>query len=314
MAPARTTDLARSLHLIRHTDSVFDRVLGHINATRGALLMIVIALLIGHVVRPSAVRIDSSTLGLLFLATLLVLAPILKSAKLPGAEFNFKEEIEAAEELGEQVHARIEREVTAGPELNWPAIFKIDDDLRQLAIERPALALSNLRREMSMGLRTTVRALSNNKAHLHSLDEMVAYVAASGRLWPEQAALLKTLLEISENTLMSGDVSSADALRVIAVADVLNQSIGLGYSLDFEPNPDWEEQGLICQFEHCIENMPLPSIPRSEQESWRAHVRKGLAAGDYDDRPVVKAQFECDHLNWPRLSGLSSRILAPPGW
>jgi hypothetical protein len=23
---------------------------------------------------------------------------------------------------------------------------------------------------------------------------------------------------------------------------------------------------------------------------------------------------ECGHLNWPRLGGLSSRILAPPGW
>ena len=52
-----------------------------------------------------------------------------------------------------------------------------------------------------------------------------------------------------------------------------------------------EEQGLISQFEHCIENMPLPPIPRSEQEEWRAHIRKGLAVGDYDDRPLVKARF-----------------------
>ena len=29
---------------------------------------------------------------------------------------------------------------------------------------------------------------------------------------------------------------------------------------------------------------------------------------------VQARQLECDHLNWPRLSGLSSRILAPPGW
>ena len=24
--------------------------------------------------------------------------------------------------------------------------------------------------------------------------------------------------------------------------------------------------------------------------------------------------FECGHLNWPRLAGCSSRIVAPPGW
>jgi hypothetical protein len=27
-----------------------------------------------------------------------------------------------------------------------------------------------------------------------------------------------------------------------------------------------------------------------------------------------KVPVECGHLNWPRLGGLSSRILAPPGW
>lgn len=30
-----------------------------------------------------------------------------------------------------------------------------------------------------------------------------------------------------------------------------------GYSRCFEPNPKWEEQGGICKFEHCIENMEL---------------------------------------------------------
>jgi hypothetical protein len=282
---------------------VANRFLRPLNAARGVLLVIVVVLLIGHVARPSAVRIDPSTLALLFLATTLVLAPTLKSAKLPGAEFNFREEIEAAEELGEQVHARaeqdltevhaqVERELTEGPLLGWPGLFQLDDDLRQLAIDQPALALSTLRHEMSKGLHSAVRALSGNKIHPSSLEEMVSYVAASNRLRPEQAVLLKVLLDISESALMSGAVSSADAMRVIGVADVLNQSIRLGYSLDFDPNPDWEEQGLICQFEHCIENMPLPEIPRSEQERWRAHISKGLASGAYDDRPEVKESFE----------------------
>ncbi len=29
---------------------------------------------------------------------------------------------------------------------------------------------------------------------------------------------------------------------------------------------------------------------------------------------AIKGQSECGHLNWPRLAGVSSRILAPPGW
>jgi hypothetical protein len=283
---------------------VVDRFRQPLNAARGGLLLLVVALLIGHVVRPAAIRIDASTLALLFLATLLVLAPTLKSAKLPGAEFNFREKIEAAEELGTQVRNRSERELTeleltadpseltAGPRLRWPGLFHIHDDLRQLATEQPALALAALRREMAIGLRSTVQTLSKGRAHPRSLEELVDYVAQSGKLWPEQAVLLKVLLEISEIALMSGDVEPADALRVIAVADVLNQTISLGYSLSFEPNENWEEQGLICQYEHCIENMPLPPTPRSEQESWRAHISEGLRTGAYDDRPEVKANFE----------------------
>jgi len=56
-----------------------DRLRRPLNAARGALLALVVALLIGHVVRPSAVNIDASTLTLLFLATVIVLAPTLKS-------------------------------------------------------------------------------------------------------------------------------------------------------------------------------------------------------------------------------------------
>jgi hypothetical protein len=290
---------------VRDNSWMIDRFRRPLNAARGALVVLVVALLVGHVVRPSAIRIDASTLALVFLAAVLVLAPTLKSAKLPGAEFNFREKIEAAEELGTQVRNRTERELTERePEaesddlatestpLEWPGLFTIRDDLRQLATEQPALALATLRREMAIGLRHTVQVLSKGRAHPGSLEELVDYINQSGRLWPEQTVLLKVLLDISQDALMSGDVEPADALRVIAVADVLNQSIRLGYSLSFEPNEHWQEQGLICEYEHCIENMPVPPIPRSEQVSWRAHVSEGLRTGLYDDRPEIKARFE----------------------
>ena len=202
---------------------------GPLNAARGVLIVIVFAILVGHVTRPSAIEIDPSTLTLLFLASILVLAPALKSAKLPGAEFNFREEIQAAEELGEQVHARVERELTdgpeltEGPELGWPGLFHLDDELRQLAIERPALALSSLRHEMAKGLRSTIRALSANKVNPSSLEEMVSYIVASKRLWPEQAVLLKVVLDISENTLMSGDVSAADSSTGATTKDLMRR-------------------------------------------------------------------------------------------
>lgn len=36
-----------------------------------------------------------------------------------------------------------------------------------------------------------------------------------------------------------------------------------GYSLCFESNEKWEEQGGICRYEHCIENMPYTQGPAS---------------------------------------------------
>jgi len=37
----------------------------------------------------------------------------------------------------------------------------------------------------------------------------------------------------------------------------LNQSFAIGYSIDFSPNEDYKKHGLICEYEHCIEWMPL---------------------------------------------------------
>ena len=33
-------------------------------------------------------------------------------------------------------------------------------------------------------------------------------------------------------------------------------SVFVGYSEDFTPNEWWEEQGLLCEWEHCIEKRP----------------------------------------------------------
>jgi len=37
----------------------------------------------------------------------------------------------------------------------------------------------------------------------------------------------------------------------------------VGYSTDYTPHEDYEEQGLLCRWEHCIENMPLPASQHS---------------------------------------------------
>ena len=35
------------------------------------------------------------------------------------------------------------------------------------------------------------------------------------------------------------------------------RNVVIGYSTDQNPMEDWEEHGMMCGYEHCIETMPL---------------------------------------------------------
>jgi hypothetical protein len=125
-----------------------------------------------------------------------------------------------------------------------------------------------------------------------SPPELIEFLAKTGHVWPEQLALIRVIWDVSNSSLLSGDVTAADAQRVIAVADTLNNSFALGYSLNFSPNPNWEEAGLICQYEHCIEHMPSPGVTREEHLEWREHIRTNVDRGFYDDHPERKRDFQ----------------------
>jgi hypothetical protein len=266
---------------------------------RGAFLVLLVLLIVVHGLVPTRFALDWSSLFILGVAAALVLAPSLKSAKLfGGTEFRFSERIRMAELKADQLKVKVERRALEeegkpleGPHLAQPALINIPDELREIAVHEPPLAVAALRYEVERGLSASVRRLGR-LGQSPDLDEMVEYLARHSHMWPEQVALLKVVIELSADMLLSGRVRTADAQRVIAIADTLNESVAIGYALDFEPNPDWEAQGRICEYEHCIENMPLPGIPRSEQEAWKSGRAKDLREGRYDDNPSLKAEME----------------------
>src|SRR5262249_30022358 len=92
-----------------------------------------------------------------------------------------------------------------------------------------------------------------------SLGSVIRFLQQRERLTPEQAELLHELLNLRNLAVHGREISREDALRFFALVERLNDSVSLGYSIDFEPNEDWEDQGLICKYEHCIEHMPLRS-------------------------------------------------------
>jgi hypothetical protein len=217
------------------------------------------------------------------------------SAKLPGGtEFLFRQKIEAAEHLGSDVQTRLYKEGYTGGEADWLEFIEIPDELRQRAIERPAEALAELRRALVHGLRNAAEGLARTRDRMppDSPPELIEFLAKSGHAWPEQLALMRVIWDVSNSSLLSGEVTAADAQRMIAVADTLNNSFVLGYSLNFSPNPEWEEAGLICQYEHCIEHMASPGVTPEEHSEWRERIRVNLERGFYDDHPQRKREFE----------------------
>ena len=272
----------------------FSRLITSVTFARNVLILVVIGLVVWHGVAPDKFTLDWYSLFLVALVAVLVLVPVLRSAKLPGGtSFEFRREVEAAEELSVQVQrrARNEGKLLEGPRLGQPGIFNLSSRLRQLAVDDPSAALAMLRQEVIRAVAAAVRVLAGGWGFPREWDEMLRFLADKSTMWPEQLALLKVVDDLANKTLLSGHVTPAEALRVIAVADTLNSSFPIGYSLNFEPNADWQAQRRVCQYEHCIENMKLPEIPRSEQEAWRAGVRERLDGGFYDEKPDTKASL-----------------------
>jgi hypothetical protein len=264
-----------------------------LDRVRTATLGLVLTLLVGHTLLPRTVTLDGSSIFLILVVSLLVLAPTLTSAKLPGGtEFLFRQKIEAAEHLGSDAQKRLYQEGYTGGGSEWPELVEVPDELRETAVERPAEALAELRRALVIGLRNAARGVVPDRMPPDSAPELIEFLEKSGHVWPEQLALMRVIWDVSNSSLLSGEVTAADALRVIAVADTLNNSFALGYSLNFNPNPDWEAAGLICEYEHCIEHMPTPSVTREEDLRWREHIRTSMERGVYDDHLDRKRMFE----------------------
>ncbi len=93
-----------------------------------------------------------------------------------------------------------------------------------------------------------------------SLRSVIGYLVRVHVVDKEQAVLLNQLVDLRNLAVHGREITKEDAKRFFSIVEELNDSVSLGYSPNFAPNESWEEQGLICKYEHCIEQMPL--LPR----------------------------------------------------
>jgi len=120
----------------------------------------------------------------------------------------------------------------------------------------PNVALAGLRIELERAVRRTFAVLYPED-DARSLTKMIRTLQERNRIDAEQADLALAIIRVGNRAAHGQIITPDEAREVFEWADTLNSSFGVGYSLNFAPNLDFEEQGLVCEFEHCIENMPL---------------------------------------------------------
>jgi len=247
---------------------------------RPIFFVVLFGLVVAHAVAPSAVTLDTPVVILLGLCALVAIAPLLESAELLGiGNWQFKKRVAEAEETQHEVERESIEQAEeaslrrgslpdAGP-FGFEgalALFQIPDSLRDLIPSDPKLALAGLRLEVEQGLRDALEFLASHQgvsisesARSSPIRALEIIREATNRqlLSETQERLLQLLLDLCSQAVHGRKVEPIDASRVFDIADTLNRSFTLGYSLNYSPNPGAEDEGLVCEYEHCIENMPI---------------------------------------------------------
>lgn len=229
----------------------------HAAATLGAGVALLLVL---HVLSPHRFRVDGYALALIGVLLVLALYPLLKSAKVTGVgSVEFRDELREGEAVAQRVEAKRAHEVEGRdrPSIaDVHALFEVPDHLRDLADYDPNVALAGLRIELERAVRRAITVLYPEEQP-RTLSAGIRMLLERGRLDGEQAELALAIIGLGNRAAHGELVTPDEAQEVFGWADTLNRSFGVGYALNFAPNLDFEEQGLTCEFEHCIENMPL---------------------------------------------------------
>lgn len=201
--------------------------------------------------------VDSITILILFILSIPFVAQYLRKVKLPGAEFEFKEEIREARELVQLSVEKAEKAENAGEmrALRFET-FKLFA-VRELLDSDPVLALAALRIEIERKLRSVANFIEVPMSDRLSISKLIDAVARRELLSVEQIAALRKILNMCNRAIHGSSISREEAREIIDLVEELNKTFSIGYSIDFTPNLDYPKHGLICEWEHCIEWMPL---------------------------------------------------------
>lgn len=143
--------------------------------------------------------------------------------------------------------------------MNEKSYFETFDlsNTRSLLESDPVLALASLRIEIEKKLKSSIYFMNLDVDNNFSISKTINILYKQNILSKDQTEALKLIIEMCNKAIHGISISKEEALEIIEITDELNKSFAVGYSIGFVPNENYEEQGLLCEWEHCIERMPL---------------------------------------------------------
>jgi len=225
------------------------------------IVIIGVMLIIVHGFWSDVFKVDSITILILCILSIPFVAQYLRKAKFPGAEFEFKEEIRETQKLVQRSVEQAEKAESAGEAKILPfETFRLSA-VRELLDSDPVLALAALRIEIEKKLRTAADFLDLPIRDKLSISKLIEVVSRKDLLSFEQITALRKIINMCNKAIHGSLISNEEAREIIDLAEELNKTFSIGYSIDFSPNPDYVKHGLICEWEHCIEWMPITEEP-----------------------------------------------------
>lgn len=206
---------------------------------------------------PESFALDKYSIGLLFLLAIPLLAPFLKKAKWFGAEFDFKENIQHLGDLVEESKEETIRVAESTRPTEIIETFSAESAIN-LVEQDPNLALAALRMEIERILRLAYQTIINpDLPGKYGISFIVRELHKERVIGNHQQEALHQIIRLCNEAVHGGNVSISDAIKVIELTIELSHSFSVGHSINFQPNSDYKEQGLLCEWEHCIEHFPV---------------------------------------------------------
>lgn len=187
--------------------------MSHLNKLRIGISIVALAIALLHILVPS-LKVDAITLGLIVLAVLPWLAPLVKSVELPGG---VKIELQDVERAAAQ--SRGAGLLTPGPEVTKP-----EHSFLLVAQQDPNLALAGFRIEIERRLIRLANAKGIEVKHA-SIRQLLQALNQHKVLTPEQLEALANLTSLLNSAVHGAPVAPAAASEAMAIAPDLLESL-----------------------------------------------------------------------------------------